>query len=164
MPVSNVTGAGFDVLLDKLKELVGKIKPRITDGIFRLPVERTFSLKGYGTVVTGIPVSGCAQTGDEIVILPQGLTGRIRAIQVFKHQSDIALCGQCSAINIPQWDHRTIKRGDVATVEGFFRPQQWFLCSLKVLDSHKATVKNGLAVKFHTGTSEVGGKIFLLEG
>ena len=164
VPVSNVTGAGFDVLLDKLKELVGKIKPRKTDGIFRLPVERTFSLKGYGTVVTGIPVSGCARTGDEIVILPQGLRGRIRAIQVFKHQSDIALCGQCSAINIPQWDHRTIKRGDVATVEGFFRPQQWFLCSLKVLDSHKAPVKNGLAVKFHSGTSEVSGKIYFLEG
>jgi selenocysteine-specific elongation factor len=163
VPVSNITGAGFDVLLDTLKELVGKIKPRRTDGIFRLPVERTFSLKGYGTVVTGIPVSGNARTGDEIVILPQGLTGRIRAIQVFKHQSDIALCGQCSAINIPQWDHRTIKRGDVATVEGFFRPQQWFLCSLKVLASHKTPVKNGLAVKFHTGTSEVAGKIFLLQ-
>ncbi len=163
VPVSNVTGAGFDVLLDKLKELVGKIKPRRTDGIFRLSVERTFSLKGYGTVVTGIPVSGCARTGDEIVILPQGLTGRIRAIQVFKNQSDIAQCGQCSAVNIPQWDHRTIKRGDVATVEGFFRPQQWFLCSLKVLGAQKAAGKNGLAVKFHTGTSEVAGKIFLLQ-
>jgi len=163
VPVSNITGAGFDVLLDKLKELVGNLKPRLTNGVFRLPVERTFSLKGYGTVVTGIPVSGSAKTGDEIVILPRRLPGRIRAIQIFKHQSDTALSGQCSAINVPQWDHRTINRGDVATVEGFFQPHQWFLCSLKVLASHKTPVKNGLAVKFHTGTSEVAGKIFLLQ-
>ena len=161
--VSNVTGAGFDELLEHLKVLIRQIEPRKTDGIFRLPVERTFSLKGYGTVVTGIPVSGCARTGDEIVILPQGQKGRIRAIQVFKHDSDTAQCGQCSAINVPHWDHRTVKRGDVAATEGFFRSEQWYLCSLEILSSHNKMVKNGMEVKFHTGTSEVAGKIYLLE-
>ena len=163
VPISNVTGAGFDELLEHLKGLIRQIEPRKTDGVFRLPVERTFSLKGYGTVITGIPVSGCARTGDEIVILPQGQKGRIRAIQVFKHDSDNAQCGQCSAINVPQWDHRTVKRGDVAASVGFFRPDQWYLCAMEILRSHNGMVKNGMEVKFHTGTSEVAGKIYLLE-
>ncbi|MHC4086742.1 MAG: GTP-binding protein [Planctomycetota bacterium] len=58
LPVSNVTGQGFDAFYEALKGLLGIIKPKRIDGVFRLPVERTFSLKGYGTVVTGIPVSG----------------------------------------------------------------------------------------------------------
>jgi selenocysteine-specific elongation factor len=162
--VSNITGQGFDAFYDALKNLVDTIKPKRTDGVFRLPVERAFSVKGYGTVVAGIPVSGLAKIGDEVVIFPSGTKGRIKTIQVYKRNSDTAMVGQCAALNVPQWDYKTIARGNVASVGEYFRPQQWYLCKLQVLPHNRIRLKNGADIKFHTGTSEVVATIYLLEG
>ena len=164
LPVSNITGKGFDAFYDALKELVEAIEPKNTDGVFRLPVERTFSVKGYGTVVAGIPVSGLVKIGDEVVVFPQGAKGRIKAIQVYKRNSDTAKVGQCVALNIPQLDHKTITRGNVVTVGQFFSPQQWYLCKLQMLLRSNVHLKNGCDIKFHTGTSDPIATIFLLEG
>ena len=130
IPVSGITGQGFNGFYEALKELVGTIKPKKTDGVFRMPIERAFSLKGYGTVVAGIPISGSIATGDEVVVLPKGIKGRTKAIQVYKRNSDTALSGQCAAINVSQWDYKTIRRGDVVTVGKYFSPQQWYLCCI----------------------------------
>jgi selenocysteine-specific elongation factor len=162
--VSNITGQGFDAFYDALKKLVDTIKPKRTDGVFRLPVERAFSVKGYGTVVAGIPVSGLAKIGDEVVIFPSGTKGRIKTIQVYKRNSDSAMVGQCAALNVPQWDYKTITRGNVVSVGEYFRPQQWYLCKLQVLPHNRLRLKNGAEIKFHTGTSEVVATIYLLEG
>jgi selenocysteine-specific elongation factor len=162
--VSNITGEGLDAFYDALKELVDTIEPKRTDGVFRLPVERAFSVKGYGTVVAGIPVSGLAGIGDQVVIFPHGTTGRIKTIQVYKRNSDSAMVGQCAALNVPQWDYKTITRGNVVTVGEYFQPQQWFLCRLQVLPHNRLRLKNGSEIKFHTGTSEVVATLFLLEG
>ncbi|MHC4618562.1 MAG: selenocysteine-specific translation elongation factor [Planctomycetota bacterium] len=164
LPVSSITGQGFDAFYEVLKALVGAIEPKTVDGVFRLPVERTFSLKGYGTVVTGIPVSGRARIGDEVVLYPQGTKGRIKAIQVYKRGSDTAMSGQCAAINVPQWDHKAITRGNVISQPGYFSPQQWYLCRLSLLASAGAGLKNGTEVKFHTGTSEVVAAVYLMAG
>ncbi len=83
LPLSNVTGEGFDPFLEALWALVRSIEPRRIDGVFRLPLDRAFSVQGYGTVVAGIPVAGSAHVGDEVVLLPHGLTGRIRRIEVY---------------------------------------------------------------------------------
>ncbi|MHC4740029.1 MAG: selenocysteine-specific translation elongation factor, partial [Planctomycetota bacterium] len=163
-PISSITGQGFDVFLDGLKNLVSNIKPKSTDGIFRLPVERTFSVKGYGTVVTGIPVSGSAKIGDEVVLFPHGIKSRIKAIQVYKRDSNTVMTGQCAAINAPNWDYKTIKRGNVVTMGEYFSPQQWYLCKLYVLASAGLQLKSGTGIKFHTGTSEVPATLYLLEG
>ena len=162
--VSNITGQGLDAFYDALKELVGTIKPKRTDGVFRLPVERAFSVKGYGTVVAGIPVSGLTKIGDEVVIFPHGSRGRVKAIQVYKRSSDTAMVGQCAALNVPQWDYKTITRGNVVTVGEYYQPQQWYLCKLQVLPYSRLRLKNGTSIKFHTGTSEVVATIYLLEG
>ena len=162
--VSNITGQGFDAFYDALKKLVDTIKPKRTDGVFRLPVERAFSVKGYGTVVAGIPVSGLAKIGDEVVIFPSGTKGRIKTIQVYKRSSDTAMVGQCAALNVPQWDYKTITRGNVVSVGEYFRPQQWYLCKLQVLPHNRIRLKNGIEIKFHTGTSEVVATMYLLEG
>jgi len=161
--VSNITGQGFDAFYDALKKLVDTIKPKRTDGVFRLPVERAFSIKGYGTVVAGIPVSGLAKIGDEVVIFPSGTKGRIKTIQVYKRNSDSAMVGQCAALNVPQWDYKTITRGNVVSVGEYFRPQQWYLCKLQVLPHNRIRLKNGAEIKFHTGTSEVVATLYLLE-
>jgi selenocysteine-specific elongation factor len=163
LPLSSITGAGFPDFLDALKQLIARISPKPTDGLFRLPVERTFSPKGFGTVVSGIPVSGSAKIGDEVILLPQNTKGRIKAIQVYSKNADTVLTGQCAALNIPQFDYKTITRGNVVTIAKYFTPAQWFLCKLKLLTLEKFRLKNGSQIKFHTGTSEVVATVYLLE-
>ncbi len=163
-PVSSITGQGFDIFYEALKELVNSIEPKRTDGVFRLPIERVFSVKGYGTVVSGIPVSGTVKIGDEVTLFPHGVKGRIKAIQVYKRQSDTAMVGQCAALNVPQWDYKTIRRGCCLTLGEYFSPQQWFLCTLRILPHIKSPLKNGASIKFHTGTSEIVSSIYLLQG
>jgi len=163
LPVSGITGQGFDIFYESLKELVAKIEPKKTDGVFRLPVERTFSVKGYGTVVTGIPVAGSAKIGDQVTLFPQWVKGKIKAIQVYKRKSQLALVGQCAAINIPRWEYDTIERGNVVTLGEYFKPEQWYLCNLKVLSDIKSPLKNGTKIKFHTGTSEIVAALYLLK-
>ena len=163
LPVSGITGQGFDVFYEALLKLVDTIEPKRTDGVFRLPVERTFSVKGYGTVVTGIPVAGSAKIGETMTLFPHGIKGRIKAIQVYKRDSEIALVGQCAALNVPQWDYKTVKRGNVVTLGEYFQPQHWYLCRLHVLAHIKSPLKNGTEIKFHTGTSEIVATVYLLE-
>ncbi len=164
IPVSSITGQGFDTFSEALKELVNSIEPKKTDGVFRLPVERAFSVKGYGTVVSGIPVCGSVKISDEVMLFPQGVKGRIKAIQVYKRQSDRAMVGQCAALNVPQWDYKTIERGCCVTDGEYFAPRQWFLCKLRILAGIKSPLKNGAKIKFHTGTSEVVATVYLLQG
>ncbi|MHC4431759.1 MAG: selenocysteine-specific translation elongation factor [Planctomycetota bacterium] len=163
LPVSSITGEGFDTFYEALKGLVDAIDPKKTDGVFRLPVERTFSVKGYGTVVTGIPVAGSIKIGDEVVLFPHGAKGRVKAVQVYKRSSDTAIVGQCAAINVPQWDYKNIERGCTVTVAKYFTPAQWYLCKLIILTSAKSPLKTGAKTKFHTGTSEVLATAYLLE-
>ena len=164
LPISSITGEGFDPFYEALQTLVGNIEPKKTDGVFRLPVERTFSVKGYGTVVTGIPVAGSVKISDEVVLFPHGTKGRIKAIQVYKRNSNTAMVGQCAALNVPQWDYKDIERGCTVTLGDYFSPQQWYLCKLRILPDVKSPLKNGANVKFHTGTSEIVATVFLLEG
>jgi len=164
LPISSVTGQGFDTFYESLKELVEGIEPKSSDGVFRLPVERAFSVKGYGTVVTGIPVAGSVKTGDEVVLFPGGSKGRIKAIQVYRRDSQTAMVGQCAALNVPQWEYKTIRRGNVVTVGEYFSPQQLYLCELRLLNYVGQGLKNGVDIKFHTGTSEVVATLFLLQG
>lgn len=163
LPLSNVTGAGFDAFLEALWELVGRIEPKRLDGVFRLPVERAFSIQGYGTVVAGIPVAGSAHVGDEIVLLPSGVSGRVRRIEAYGRTNDTVQAGQCAAVNVGHWDHRTIHRGDVLTVPGFFTPHCWYTAELQLLPHEKLALKSGAAVKLHTGTVEVPAVVYPLE-
>ena len=98
LPVSNLTGQGYEPFYDALADLIRSIRPKRTDGVFRMPVDRAFSAAGYGTVVAGIPVAGSAHAGDEVLLLPQGIVGRIRQIQVYGRSSDTVMAGQCAAL------------------------------------------------------------------
>jgi len=163
LPISNITGEGFEGFYEALKFLVAEIAPKRADGIFRLPVERAFSAKGYGTIVAGIPASGAVAIGDEVVLLPQGKTGHVRAVQAYNRDNTRALVGQCAALNIPQWEHKDIQRGNVVTVADYFAPHAWYLCELSMLSRETAHLKNGAQVKFHTGTSETAARVYLFQ-
>ena len=163
VPVSSITGQGFDEFYEALKGLVAGIPTKKVDGLFRLPVERAFSAKGYGTIVAGIPACGSAAVGDEVVLLPQAKPGRVRSIQAYNRDNSKALAGQCAAVNVPQWDHQEISRGNVVTVPHYFSPETWYVCDLMLLSRVKSHLKNGSQVKFHTGTSETPAKVYLFQ-
>jgi selenocysteine-specific elongation factor len=163
-PISNVTGDGFDDFIKALQALVRSIQPKSPAGIFRLPVEKAFSVKGYGTVITGIPVAGHVRLGDEVVLLPRNLAGRISGLQAYGRTTDTAMAGQCAAVNVRHWDAKDVERGSVLTLGGYFGPEQWFACRLQLLAHEKCFLKNAAKVKFHTGTSEVPGTVYLMEG
>lgn len=164
LPVSSVTGQGFDLFYGALEALVRAVRPKRLDGVFRLPLDRAFSAKGYGTVVAGIPVSGEARTGDDLVLLPQGVAGRIRQIEVYGQPSDTVRAGQCAAVNVRHWDPRTVRRGDTVAVPGYFVPSQWYACKLRMVPEKKLALKSGAQTKFHTGTSEVVAAVYPLHG
>ena len=164
LPLSNVTGEGFDGFYRALESLVRSIEPKRVDGVFRVPLDRAFSAKGYGTVVAGIPVSGSARAGDEVVLLPAGLAGRIRQIEVYGRPSEVVRAGQCAAINVRHWEHQAIARGDTLAAPGFFEAHTWYVCRLCLLPQDKLFLKNGAPVKFHTGTAEVPAAVYALQG
>lgn len=161
-PVSSVTGQGFDGFHEALCGLLAEIRPKPLDGVFRLPLDRAFSARGYGTVVAGIPVCGQANVGDELVLLPGGQNGRIRQIEVYGQPSHTVMAGQCAAINVRQWDPAAIRRGDVVAAPGYFAPGQWYACRLRLLPHQKLTLKSGTQARLHTGTSEVTAAVYPL--
>jgi len=163
-PLSSVTGEGFDAFYDALCALLRSVEPRPVDGVFRLPVDRAFSARGFGTVVAGIPVCGSAEVDEEVVLLPSGAAGRIRRIEVYGRESRVVRAGQCAAVNVRQWGARQIRRGHVLTLPGYFEPHEWFAARLRLLPDAKLVLKSGTQLKLHTGTAEVTAAVYLLEG
>ena len=163
LPVSSVTGEGFDRFYEVLSRLMDQVGPKPTEGVFRLPLDRSFTVKGHGTVVAGIPVSGSAHVDDEVELLPHGITGRIRGIEVYGRASNTVKAGQCAALNVRHFDHHRIRRGDSLTVPGYFATQKWFVCALRLLRHEKVVLKNGAQVRFHTGTAEVSAAVYGLK-
>jgi len=164
LPISNITGEGFDGFYYGLTDLIHSITPKRTDGLFRMPVERAFSVKGYGTVVSGIPVSGSAKVGDELELLPQRIMGRIRGIEAYGKTSDTVMAGQCAALQFRHWDHNVIERGNSLAVPGTFAPQEWLLVQFRMLSTAGLALDSGARVKFHTGTCDVLARVYPLEG
>jgi selenocysteine-specific elongation factor len=164
LPVSSVTWEGYDALREALVTLLQSVEPKPIDGVFRLPLDRSFSVKGYGTVVSGIPVSGSARIDDEVELLPQGAVERVRGIEVYGRTSDVVKAGQCAALNVRHFDPHTIRRGDTLAAPGYFSPGHWYAASLRLLPLEKIVLKHGDHVKLHTGTAEVGAVVYLMEG
>lgn len=164
MPLSSVTGEGVPQFAGALRDLTGGIEPKRSDGLFRVPVDRGFQVKGYGTVVSGIPVSGSARLGDELVLLPEAVTGRLRAAQVYGRDADTIRAGQCAALNVREWDAKQIRRGQVVTIPGYFKPAEWIVGRLRLLPHEQVSLRNGSDVRLHTGTSDVPARLYLMRG
>ena len=162
-PVSSITGEGFDGFYATLCQLLESIQPRRLDGVFRLPVDRAFSARGFGTIIAGIPMFGSARVDDEVVLLPQGLQGKIRQIEVYGRASELVKAGQCAAINLRHWDASQVHRGDVLTLPGYFESHEWFVARLRLLPEARLVLKSGTRLKLHTGTAEIPVTIYLLE-
>jgi selenocysteine-specific elongation factor len=160
--VSARTGQGLDLLLSKLGEVLGNTPARADLGRPRLPVDRVFSMAGFGTIVTGTLADGHLTIGDEVVVLPSGRSGRVRGLQTHKKQEERALPGSRTAINISGLSVEEIRRGDIIAAPRHYQPTRRVDARLRLLRD-SSPLRHAAEVKFFTGTSEIIGTVLLLE-
>jgi selenocysteine-specific elongation factor len=158
VPVSSSTGAGFDDLRRELVRIAESVRARDDRGPVRLAVDRVFSVKGFGTVVTGTLVSGVVSAGDDLLVLPQERLVKVRGLQVHGRAETSAAAGRRVAVNVAGAEVEDISRGDTLCTPGAFESTRRFDALLNVIEG-APTVKHGARVRFHHGTSEVLGRV-----
>ena len=161
IPVSSKTGEGIDRLKQAIHDLALAIRPRPSNRLLRLPIDRAFSIRGFGTVLTGTLTSGEIQKDQEIELIPGGLTAKVRGIQVHGTMTGHAIAGQRTAVNLQGVDLAQVERGMVVTVPRIFRSTQILDVRLSLLPSAKP-LKNLIKVRFHQGTLEVLARVALI--
>ena len=153
LPVSAKTGAGLTELKDQLVREANAVRAKDAGGLFRLPIDRAFSVKGFGTVVTGTLVSGNITAGGEVELFPSGERLRVRGLQSGGKSEDRAVAGQRTAINLAGIDHTALTRGMVLAAPGKFRPTQRIDVRLELI-SGAPVLKQRSQVHFHCGSFE----------
>ncbi len=161
---SSRTGRGLDELREALLRVASTLGRRDESGPFRLPVDRVFTLKGIGTVVTGTMWEGSAADGDEGVIQPSGRKVRVRNIQVHGGDVERAFAGQRVAMNLPGVSTADIERGDVLGTPGYLRTTFMADAGLQLIAAAPRPLKNRARVRLHHGTREVMARVVLLGG
>jgi selenocysteine-specific elongation factor len=161
--VSSTTQKGIPEFIETLDELAAKIPDRPPSDLFRLPIDRVFTMKGFGTVITGTLVSGQVRVGDRIMIYPSGITSKVRGIQVHNKSAEVAKAGMRTAINFQGLEKEAIRRGEVLSKPDNLVASYMVDASLHYLASNKKPLKNRTRIRFHTGTSEVLGNVILLD-
>ena len=160
--VSAKTGEGIEEFKKVLRETATKIPNRKNKTVARLPIDRSFSVKGFGAVVTGTLVSGEIKESDELEILPMRKKVRVRGLQTHGKAVKAAHAGQRTAINLGGIDHAEIERGMVLTVPNVLRPTQIFDAEIEVLKDAKRTLKSRQRVRVHIGTIEALARVQVL--
>lgn len=163
VPVSAQTGEGLEEFKKALDTLCADVSSHSPTDLFRLPVDRVFTMKGFGTVITGTLVSGSVKVGDPIRVYPSGIVTKVRGIQVHNESVESATAGSRTAINFQSLERASVDRGDVLATPDSLIISYMIDVSLKYLPSNKKPLKNRSRVRFHTGTSEVPGNLILLE-
>ncbi|MFP4453483.1 MAG: SelB C-terminal domain-containing protein, partial [Desulfobacterales bacterium] len=161
--VSSLTGQGLDEFINTLDRYCMALPERPATGIFRLPVDRVFSMKGFGTVVTGTLVSGRITTGEPVMIYPSGITTKIRGIQVHDRPVESSEAGLRTAINFQGIAKHAVNRGNVLARPDTLISSYMIDVELHLLESNERPLKNRDRVRFHIGTSQVPCNIILLD-
>jgi len=160
--ISSRSRAGLPELLNCLSLIIKNLPPRSNLGRPRLPIDRVFSIAGFGTVVTGTLTDGNLATGSEVELLPSGLHGRIRGLQTHQNKEEVALPGSRTAVNISGLDVAQITRGDVVTYPGQYQATQRLDLSFRLLPEVSSPLRHHMEVKLYLGTSETIGNVRLL--
>ncbi len=163
-PVSNITGEGFEEFFAALNRVVSKAQPRAGGGRFRLWSERSFSVKGFGTVATGIPSAGEVRQGDALEVLPAGQTARVRSLEVYGESSSAGRSGECVALNLSDIDADHVGRGTVLCEPGACRTVTMCEGELTLLGRLPSPLPDNAEVHLHAGTAEVMAKVAILDG
>lgn len=162
VPVSSATGEGLDDFINALEPLCREVEEKSSAGIYRLPVDRVFVMKGFGAVVTGTSISGSIHVGDTITVFPQGFSARIRGLQVHGNSVEKAEAGLRTAVNLQGLEKEQIQRGNVIASENSLKPSYMVDASFDLLSSAKP-LKSRARIRFHSGTQEILGYIILLD-
>jgi selenocysteine-specific elongation factor len=155
------TGEGIPPLIEALRTLAKTATPRDTSRLFRLPVDRCFTMKGFGAVAAGTLITGRIRRDEEVELLPARKPARVRGIQVHGQSVEEAHAGQRTALNLQRVDLADIERGMVLTVPGVFAPSSTFDVSLELLPA-SAPLPSRKRIRFHVGTTELIGHVVLL--
>jgi selenocysteine-specific elongation factor len=163
LSVSSVTGEGIPQLISTLDLLSQEIEGRSPDGLFRLPIDRVFIMKGFGTVVTGTMISGNLSLGETVQVLPSGIEGKVRTLQVYNRGVEKAVAGERTAVNLQGIETSAIERGDVLTRPNTLNPTQLIDAYLEYLPDAPRPLKHRTKQRFHIGTTLTNASIFLLD-
>ena len=161
--VSAVTGEGLPDLIAAIDNLLNSTEPRRDISRPRLPIDRIFSIKGFGTVVTGTLIDGQVQVGQEVEILPPVLKTHIRGLEIHKHKINTAPPGSRVAANLASIHAEELERGMVITTPGWLKATRIIDAKLRVVSDLPRPITHNMSVMFYSGASEVGGKARLLD-
>jgi selenocysteine-specific elongation factor len=162
--VSSLTGLGLDALERHLEAARAALPAARDRGGLRLAVDRSFSLAGVGTVVTGTAVSGRVAVGDKLVVSPAGRAVRVRALHAHNREADSGHAGQRLALNLAGVDKAEVRRGDWIVAEAVHAPTQRLDARVRVLASEARPLAHWTPLHLHLGAADVGARVVLLEG
>jgi selenocysteine-specific elongation factor len=161
--VSAKTGAGLDELRATLRTLAATVPQRGTEQLARLPIDRVFTIKGFGTVVTGTLAAGTLAVEDRVEVFPRGLVAKVRGVQTHGRPVERALAGQRTAVNLQGLERAAVDRGDVIGHAGTLVAATLVDGTLELLADAPRPLKTRDRVRFHTGTSEIMARVLLFE-
>jgi selenocysteine-specific elongation factor len=161
--VSSVTGAGLPKLKEAMMSIAGELQPRDANALVRLPIDRVFTMKGFGTVVTGTLVGGTIRHEEELEVLPGSRRVRVRGIQVHGQKAEVALAGQRTALNLAGVTTEDLSRGMTLVSTGTVETMRRVDVSLEILTSAPHLLKDRARVHFHSHTMEAVAEIHLYE-
>ena len=161
--ISNVTGEGFDKFFAALNEVTDMCQPQENWQPFRMWLERSFSARGFGTVVSGIPTSGQVAVGNRLSLMPGGQVVRVRQMEVYGQEDSIGRAGECVAINLADADQESLQRGQALCEENAFEASGMIEAELRLLKTAPRPLKDYTEVHLHIGTADVMAHAALLE-
>ena len=162
VPVSSRTGAGLPELRSALAGLFDALAPRPSEGVPRLPVDRTFVMRGFGTVVTGTLASGSLGEGEEVEVLPSRKRGRIRGLEVHRRRVGRAVAGQRTAVNLQGLDTDDVPRGATLSRPGALATTRRIWARVELLEGAPRDLERGGPARFHQGTCERSARLRVL--
>ncbi len=163
-PISNVTGEGFEGFFDALNQAVAACQAEEVTGLFRLWIERAFTIRGFGTVASGIPSGGEVRVGDRLQLQPGGQVGRVRRLEVYGEESPVGQAGECVAVNLDGLQPEDLDRGKLLCEPDACRPVSMVEAELRLLEFVPQSLKDYAEVHLHVGTGETLTRVVMLEG
>jgi len=163
IPVSSLDGTGVDDLKQALAELGKTVAVRPDSGIFRMPVDRVFALRGFGTVIAGTILSGEVREGDRVEIFPGGISAKVRGVQVHHKKVEKSILGRRTALNLQDVKKEKLHRGQCAGEPASLTPTYRLDGRLRLLKSYGKKLKNRTRIRLHVGTAEIISRLVFLE-
>lgn len=167
-PLDSLSGRGFEAFRETLQSLIAaraEAKPARGEGAYRQPIQRVFSARGFGTVLTGVPLQGSLEVGQKVEVLTRSgaIPGRVRGLHAYGEAVQRVTAGHSAAVNLADVDFKAVARGDTVATPGVFQPHDMFEARLEHLASQPRALAQRQQVRVHLGTAEVLGELVLLD-